>query len=640
MEQINRLLPSHPAALSLCLLSTATPADHSSAANANSIAAQEKLSRKQHKLLEKTAKPERALDTLGFCSYSRRLVLEEPAYQQWFTPHDEQAAFKLLYTAYDQPPSALTEHSPSPYSSTSYSHMPSILMPTPSPQQSMPSWQTDVLPGGYNDRQGDVPVRHTRSTEGTSSTRAWRASTPWPHKVSAPQGFCYQLPFKPYQGTLHLALLHHATEGSTPPSTGRRERWWDVKDNEETAVDSEATAITSGKWSDKALEEAAPPKEQHSRWDETPSIQVKVEEGTPVATTAAAAAGTRCPWNHQNTSDEELDILLSPTRYAIIQLLPRSSKVHRKTALRQIPDKVSEFGAALLFDKILSQVMERTVEDQERHLLLNNLIRPYVHRILLVVEHLLVDEDYYAPVEGRQIIFTPPRQLACIQARFAHDCVDVLRGLLRPMNSVAASPPLHYQQEQRSWRLLHACIRIVRQIAITMSPTFPAKLATAPYRIKTFNAVLKPLWLGIHQHRGKGLVPFLKSYQVHHTPDGPKYAFYDTKLIIVIWIHEGSDEMMKKIILKVVKQCVAMDRVTPACIKHDILPEFLKVFGVQRMALDQKNLKQMVETKVELAQRAGIAQITDRTVNVEMVAVILDHANAHCCNMCCIGHGG
>jgi hypothetical protein len=58
--------------------------------------------------------------------------------------------------------------------------------------------------------------------------------------------------------------------------------------------------------------------------------------------------------------------------------------------------------------------MTPTLEDQERHLLvkvidrilykLDDLVRPYVHKILVVIEPLLIDEDYYARVEGREII--------------------------------------------------------------------------------------------------------------------------------------------------------------------------------------------------------------------------------------------
>ena len=55
--------------------------------------------------------------------------------------------------------------------------------------------------------------------------------------------------------------------------------------------------------------------------------------------------------------------------------------------------KACDFGAGPLFDKILLLLMEHTLEDQECHLLvkvieLDNLVRPYVHNILIVIEPL------------------------------------------------------------------------------------------------------------------------------------------------------------------------------------------------------------------------------------------------------------
>jgi hypothetical protein len=35
---------------------------------------------------------------------------------------------------------------------------------------------------------------------------------------------------------------------------------------------------------------------------------------------------------------------------------------------------------------------------------LEDRVRPYVHKVLVVIEPLLIDEDYYARVEGREII--------------------------------------------------------------------------------------------------------------------------------------------------------------------------------------------------------------------------------------------
>lgn len=86
----------------------------------------------------------------------------------------------------------------------------------------------------------------------------------------------------------------------------------------------------------------------------------------------------------------------------------------RKTALRQLTDNARQFGAGPLFNQILPLLMEKTLEDQERHLLvkvidrvlykLDDLVRPYIHKILVVIEPLLIDQDYYARVEGREII--------------------------------------------------------------------------------------------------------------------------------------------------------------------------------------------------------------------------------------------
>lgn len=86
----------------------------------------------------------------------------------------------------------------------------------------------------------------------------------------------------------------------------------------------------------------------------------------------------------------------------------------RKVSLRQITEKARDFGPSALFNQILPLLMSPALEDQERHLLvkvidrilykLDDLVRPFVHKILVVIEPLLIDEDYYARVEGREII--------------------------------------------------------------------------------------------------------------------------------------------------------------------------------------------------------------------------------------------
>ena len=63
---------------------------------------------------------------------------------------------------------------------------------------------------------------------------------------------------------------------------------------------------------------------------------------------------------------------------------------------------------------------------------------------------------------------------------------------------------------------------------------------------------------GIRQHRGKGLAAFLKAIGYIIPLMDAEYASYYTKEVMIILIREfaSPDEEMKKIVLKVVKQCV------------------------------------------------------------------------------------
>ncbi|KAK4057851.1 U2 snRNP component prp10 [Microbotryomycetes sp. JL221] len=344
----------------------------------------------------------------------------------------------------------------------------------------------------------------------------------------------------------------------------------------------------------------------------------------------------------------------------------------RKTALRQITDKAREFGAGPLFDKILPLLMERTLEDQERHLLvkvidrvlykLDDLVRPYVHKILVVIEPLLIDEDYYARVEGREIISNLSKaaglahMISTMRPDIDHADEYVRNTTARAFSVVASAlgiPSLlpflkAVCRSKKSWQARHTGIKIIQQIAImmgcavlphlknlveavahgleddqqkvrTMTALCIAALAeaAAPYGIESFDSVLKPLWTGIRKHRGKGLAAFLKAIGFIIPLMDPEYANYYTKEVMVILIREfqSPDEEMKKIVLKVVKQCAGTEGVQPSYVKDEILPEYFRNFLVRRMALDKRNAQQVVETTVELANKAGVSEIVGRIVN-------------------------
>ena len=73
--------------------------------------------------------------------------------------------------------------------------------------------------------------------------------------------------------------------------------------------------------------------------------------------------------------NEEEEEQLSPEEQKERKIMKLLLKVkngtppQRKTALRQLADKAREFGAGPLFNKILPLLMQPTLEDQERHLL-------------------------------------------------------------------------------------------------------------------------------------------------------------------------------------------------------------------------------------------------------------------------------
>ena len=157
--------------------------------------------------------------------------------------------------------------------------------------------------------------------------------------------------------------------------------------------------------------------------------------------------------------------------------------------------------------------MSPTLEDQERHLLvkvidrilykLDDLVRPYVHKILVVIEPLLIDEDYYARVEGREIISNLAKAagLATMISTMRPDIYNIdeyVRNTTARAFAVVASalgiPSLlpflkvsfflcfflnvrisylvfQFQavcKSKKSWQARHTGIKIVQQIAILM----------------------------------------------------------------------------------------------------------------------------------------------------------------------------
>ncbi|THW24243.1 ARM repeat-containing protein [Aureobasidium pullulans] len=344
----------------------------------------------------------------------------------------------------------------------------------------------------------------------------------------------------------------------------------------------------------------------------------------------------------------------------------------RKTALRQLTDNARSFGAGPLFDQILPLLMEKTLEDQERHLLvkvidrilykLDDLVRPYTHKILVVIEPLLIDQDYYARVEGREIISNLAKaaglahMISTMRPDIDHADEYVRNTTARAFAVVASAlgiPALlpflrAVCKSKKSWQARHTGVKIVQQIPIlmgcavlphlkglvdcigdnlndeqtkvrTVTALAIAALAEAanPYGIESFDDILNPLWTGARKQRGKGLAGFLKAVGYVVPLMDEEFANYYVSQIMEILLREFSspDEEMKKVVLKVLSQCANTNGVTAAYLKETVLDDFFKSFWVRRMALDRRNYVQVVETTGDLGRKVGCGEIVERVVD-------------------------
>merc|ERR1711959_144864 len=309
-------------------------------------------------------------------------------------------------------------------------------------------------------------------------------------------------------------------------------------------------------------------------------------------------------------------------------------------------------GAPALFDRILPILMSPCTEDQERHLMvkvidrilykLQESVRPYVHKVLIVVMPMLIDEDYYARVEGREIISNLAKaagQAAMISSlRGDIDNPDeyVRNTAARAFAVICSAFGIQTMipflkavtKSKKSWQARHTGAKIIQQLAIlvgcgilpylthlvevikdgledehqkvrTITALAISALAeaAAPFGIESLDPVLRPLWEGIRKHRGKVLAAFLKAIGfIVPLMDTTAQNYYIREVMVILLREfQTQDEEMKKIVLKVVKQCIMTEGVDPNYVQSEVLQEFFKHFWQRKMALDRKNYKQVVE---------------------------------------------
>ncbi|KAE9400027.1 ARM repeat-containing protein [Gymnopus androsaceus JB14] len=430
--------------------------------------------------------------------------------------------------------------------------------------------------------------------------------------------------------------LAAAKDLATSRENTKRKRRWDVPEPSDENADPNKT--DTGEWSKEALEASAP-KKRRSRWDATPAEtaitetpkrsrwdQTPVVVDTPMVPIIMNAPGISQDDKHNRyMTDEELDAILPATGYVIVtpppgyapMVQPRKLQAPTVTEVGgfhiqessdaaavaaaaglapELPTEIPGVGSLAFFKPEDAQYFAKIMkEEDETELSVDEMKERKIMRLLLKIKNgtppvrkTCAQADHRQAREfGAGPLFDKILPLLMEQGREIISNLSKAAGLAHMISTMR--PDIDHADEY-SWQARHTGIRIVQQIAIMMGCAVLPHLrnlvdciahglsdeqqkaalaeAAAPYGIESFDNVLKPLWLGI-----------------------------------------------VSIVERFVKQCAATEGVTPAYIKHDILPDFFKSFWVRRMALDRRNYRQVVETTVELAQKAGVSEIVGRVVN-------------------------
>ncbi|KAJ1951494.1 U2 snRNP component prp10 [Linderina macrospora] len=373
-------------------------------------------------------------------------------------------------------------------------------------------------------------------------------------------------------------------------------------------------------------------------------------------------------------SEEELGAEERTERAIMRQLLKikNGTAAMRKAGQRQLAERARTWGASAIFNQMLPLLLAPSLEEQERHVLvkainrvlfrLGSLVRPFVRRILTVIEPMLVSSDAYARAEGCEVISNVSKAagLAAMVATLRPD-VDhaddyvrntTARALAVVASALGISAVLPFVRavcaSRRSWQARHTGCRVVQQIAElvragvlphlrglvacvgaalgdeqlrvrTASALALAALAeaSAPYGIEAFDDVLRPLWAGVGQHRGRALAAFLKAIGFIVPLMDAEHAGFYAREIVPVLVREFAtpDDAMRTVVLRVVSQCVAAAGVSPQFVRTDVLPGFMAAFWVRRMALDRRSSRHVIAATVELAAKVGASDVVVQLVS-------------------------
>ncbi|KAL5007763.1 hypothetical protein ScPMuIL_016569 [Solemya velum] len=335
----------------------------------------------------------------------------------------------------------------------------------------------------------------------------------------------------------------------------------------------------------------------------------------------------------------------------------------RKRAYVTLSETVRCFGCGVFIDCVCELLMSATLLDCERSVLLkalnNNLLKfdrtdivANVNKILVVIEPLLIDESREFRNMANTLLSKISNaagfamMISTIRPDLDHVDEFVRNVSVRAAAIVVARTRVRQSLpflkvvccSKNSWVLRHSGMSIIKHLSKAMGQKSRLHLTTfkriienglkdehqkvrtttalalaaliesiTPYGIEALESVLSPIWKGIRTCRGKELAAFLKAVGCLISLMDAEYANYYTREVMLILAREfqSPDEQMKRIALKVLKQCCSTDGVSPQYIKNDILPKFFEHFWNQKMTLDRCNIKQLKSCTMSLAKKVG-----------------------------------
>ncbi|KAL7716400.1 Splicing factor 3B subunit 1 [Entamoeba marina] len=343
----------------------------------------------------------------------------------------------------------------------------------------------------------------------------------------------------------------------------------------------------------------------------------------------------------------------------------------RKQALRQLTERTKEFGAETLFEQILPLLLSMTLEPQERHLLvkvvnrilfkLDDLIRPFTAKLLLVITPLLDDPDYFARVEGREIVSNLakaaglPTMIAAMRPDIDSPEESIRATTARAFSVVAAAlgipSILPFLKavcgSKKSWYARHTGLKCLQQIALLVGcsvlphlhslvaivlPRFNDENATVakfaalaiaalaeasfPFGGDVLENTIQPLMEGCKRMRGRSLAAYVKATgQVISVVDEEIAARYGWDLVkVTVREFKTSDEEMKKTVLKVIRQCLNVPVIGKEVGKENLAERFFEFFWQRRNSVDKKLSKEVVDTALLLANKLGLRYVIEKIV--------------------------